>query len=124
MEGAVLKFLDTVIVKRGACKSCYSFIYRLPCTVDKTIIEFMTSFGKPLYPLKTVKLLKIFADDGFRIEGRVGQRIIKFYLPKSVKGTNIKNNERKIEFENNLADWISDRINILVLTEQQETTHD
>jgi len=108
------KFSEAVQTKTSGCAKCFSMIYTLPCILDKEVAKFLTSFGSPKYPLATVKLIRIDAADGFHIEGRIGTKTIKFVMPKKYEKVPIKTIEEKNRFEQCLANWMTQKLNITI----------
>lgn len=95
-----------------------ALLYKLPCRVDREIVGHFKAFGKPLYPLGSVKLLRIDSTDGYKIESKLGKNTIKFAIPKELESTDLNQNTRKLEFEAQLAQWISDTLDIPIITEE------
>jgi len=112
-----MKFSEVVKTERTSCKVCFSILYTLPCQVDRDIPGYLKGFGEPLYPLKSVKLLRIDGKDGYKIESKVGKNLIKFAIPKTLENSNLNENERKIEFEKCLADWMTNKLDITITVE-------
>ncbi len=115
----MLKFADIVKIKQSGCSKCLSLFYSLPCQIDRDIAGYFKGFGKPVYPLKSVSLLRIDANGGYHIEGRLNAKVIKFVMPKKFANTDLSKAVRKIEFENCLAQWISNKLNMPVVIEEQ-----
>lgn len=114
-----IKFYDIVKIIRTSCHTCLTFKYEIPCEIDKNIVDFMKSFGTPMYDINTVNLLKIKTEDNYIIEGRLKRTIIKFGIPNMLKNTNINSNYRKLEFEANLGSWLSDKFEIPIIMDEQ-----
>jgi hypothetical protein len=113
----MLKFSDIVKIKKSGCAKCLSLFYSLPCQIDRNITKYFTNFGKPVYPLKSVSLLRIDANGGYHIEGRLNAKVIKFVMPKKFNNTDLNKAVRKIEFESCLVKWISNKLNIQISME-------
>lgn len=112
----MIKFSEAVKTQRSGCSKCFSFIYTLPYRLEKEIQNYLTAFGKPLYPLKAVKLLRIDTPDGFHIEGKLGTKNIKFVIPKVMETANPDlAQQRKKEFERCLAEWLTAALDITVI---------
>lgn len=107
-------FNEVVKVKRTSCKKCLSLLYTIPCRVDKELATFLVDFGEPVYPLKTIKLLRIDSKDGYKIESKIGKNAVKFALPKNLEGEDLDKASRKIEFETRLTEWMSEKLDILI----------
>lgn len=116
----MLKFADIVKIKKSGCAKCLSLFYALPCQIDRDIAGYFKSFGKPVYPLKSVSFLRIDANGGYHIEGRLRAKVIKFVMPKKFEKTDLSKAIRKIEFENCLAQWLSNKLNTPIITSEQE----
>ena len=114
----MIKFIDAVKIKNSSCATCNSVIYQLPYKLDNSIAEYLSRFGKPMYPLKAVRLLRIDTDDGFHIEGKIGSKIIKFVMPRKFKEQ--KTIPKKKEFEICLAEWLSKVLDIPIIIAEQE----
>jgi len=114
----MLVFEDIVKIQRTACKKCLTFMYSLPCQVNAEIAKHLESFGKPIYPLKTVKLLRIDSKDGYKIDSKVGKNAIKFAIPKQLEGN--PNDWRKCEFETALISWLAETLNMPIMVAQQK----
>ncbi|KKL57927.1 hypothetical protein LCGC14_2230510 [marine sediment metagenome] len=108
----MIKFADLIKIKFSGCTRCFSILYALPCQIDRNIVGYFVSFGKPTYPLKIVNLLRIDADGGYHIEGRLNAKVIKFIMPKEFENSDLRKAARKIEFEEGLAKWMSDKLKI------------
>ena len=108
----MVKFIDTVKIKKSGCTKCFSIFYILPCTINIEIADYLISFGKPLYRLNATSLLRIDTKDNFHIEGKIGSKKIKLVMPKEYLNKDWDSLERKNEFEKCLAKWISDRLKI------------
>lgn len=108
------KFSEVVQTRTSGCSKCFSMIYTLPCMLDKEIAKFLVSFGSPKYPLDAVRLLRIDAADGFHIEGRLGTKTIKFVMPKKYEKVPIQTIAEKNRFEQCLADWMTNKLNIII----------
>lgn len=115
----MLIFKDIVKVQQTNCSKCLSFLYTLPCHINEDIAKYLASFGKPIYPLKIVKLLRIDSEDGCRIDAKLNKKGIKFSMPPKLKHED-EDNWRKIEFETHLAEWLANTLNIAVLTASQK----
>lgn len=115
----MLKFDEIVKVKRISCTKCLSLMYSLPCQLNREIVKHLEDFGKPLYPLKAVKLLRIDSKDGYKIDGKIGKNAIKFAIPKELENTDLSKIWRKIEFEACLGKWLSETLNMPVIMAQQ-----
>ena len=108
-----MKFDKLVSIKRSGCSKCFSLIYSVPCQIDKSIASaFEKEFGKPVYPIKAVKFLKIQTDDGFVIEGRVGAKILKFSIPKKHETSDFNKIKKKEAFDNCLITWLKKKLKI------------
>lgn len=114
-----IAFNEVVKIKKTTCMKCLSLLYTLPCKVDIDISEYLKGFGNPIYSLKTIKLLRIDTKDGYKIESKIGKNIIKFALPKILEGKDLDKESRKPEFEIQLADWISQKLDIFISAEQE-----
>lgn len=110
----MIKFADLIKTKTSGCAKCFAVTYALPCQLDKDIAGYLSSFGQPVYPMKSVSFLKIDTSDGFHIEGRMKSKVIKFTMPKKFEQSDINNIPRKIEFEKALSKWMSNKLNILI----------
>lgn len=108
----MIKFSDLVTTKTSGCSKCFSVLYTLPCQIDKKIATYFKSFGKPVYPLKSVNFLRIDSMDGFHIEARINAKVIKFVLPKKYEKHDIDKIARKNEFEKQLVEWLTDKLKI------------
>lgn len=95
-------------------------MYALPCQVNRDIVPHLKSFGNPLYPLKSVSLLRIDSSDGYKIEGKLRKNAIKFAIPKHLENTELSQIDRKNEFDKCLAAWISETVNIPVSIGENE----
>ena len=105
------KFSDVVQKRVGGCSKCSSIIYTLPCVISRDIEDYLVDFGKPVYPLNAVKLLRIdFL--GFHIEGRVGTKSIKFVMPKKYEKVPQQKIDKLVAFEKALADYITDTLHV------------
>lgn len=111
----MVKFSDIVQLRTGGCSKCFSIIYTLPCVLNVELAEYLESFGLPIYPLASVKLLRIDAPGGYHIEGRIGTKTIKFVLPKKFEKVAFDKISKKIEFESKLSDWMTDTLNIDII---------
>lgn len=111
----MVKFSEVVKVERTNCPTCVDLQYTLPCRIDKDIVNYMTSFGTPAYPLGSVRLLKIESTDGFRIEGKLEKNIIKFAMPKELDKTDLQKNSRRLEFDKKLAEWMTKKLDISIV---------
>lgn len=105
----MVKFSEIVKTERSGCKKCLTFIYTLPYQVDKNIVGYLKSFGNPLYPLKTVTLIRIDSKDEYHIESRLNKNVIKFLIPKKFDGKNLDKETRKLEFERCLVSWMENK---------------
>ena len=92
-------------------------MYSVPCQVDRNLASYMSSFGKPVYPLKSVSFIRIDSGNGYHIEARLNAKVIKFVMPKKFAKEDHSKASRKIEFENNLAAWMSDKLNMDIRSE-------
>ena len=110
----MVTFSEVVKVRRTACKKCLSLIYDLPCKVDEKITSFLKSFGDPVYPLSTIRLLKIHSKDGYKINGKLGRKSIKLDLPKKLEHKDLNKESRKPEFEFYLKEWMSEKLDITI----------
>lgn len=112
----MIKFSNLIVTKKSGCAKCFSIIYAIPCQLDKDIALYLeANFGKPIYPLKSITLLKIDTGDGFHIEGRLNSKIIKFTLPKKYEHADLTNLKRKNDFDEALAKWMSKKLNITIV---------
>lgn len=109
----MLKFSEIVKVEKTSCIRCMTFMYTLPCQVDKNIVNYLEAFGKPIYPIKTVMLIRIDSKDGYKIDSKIGKNAIKFAMPKELTGVS-DDKTRKGEFEKELIEWLSETLNIPV----------
>ena len=107
----MVKFSEVVKIKRVACKKCFTLIYTLPCQVDRDLPKYLSSFGKLVYPLKSVTLVKIDSDDGYTIQSKLKKNIIKFLIPKHLESKGVEKT-RKPEFEKNLVKWMQNKLDI------------
>lgn len=101
-----MKFKNLVKEYKSSCPKCLSFFYQLPCGIDEDIIKHLSCFGKPKFDLNKTKFLKIISGDNYIIEGRKDRLTIKISIPKHLGS---KNN-RKLEFEQAIAGWLSVKI--------------
>ena len=107
-----MKFSEVVKSKTGSCTKCFSMTYSLPCTIDIKLASFLQDFGQPVYSIEVTKLVKIDTSDGFHIEGRIGTKVIKFTMPKKFEKMAPDKATKRIEFEQKLSEWMSDKLNI------------
>lgn len=114
----MLEFDKIVNIRRTNCKKCLTFLYSLPCQVNKEIAKHLEAFGKPIYPLKTVKLLRIDSKDGYKIDSKIGKNAIKLAIPKQLEGS--PESWRKLEFEAALISWLSETLNMPIMVAQQK----
>lgn len=119
MERKMLVFEDIVKIQRTNCKKCLTFLYSLPCQVNKNIAKHLESFGKPIYPLKSVKLLRIDTKDGYKIDSKIGKNAIKFAIPKELEGK--ADTWRKAEFEVALISWLVETLDMPIVVQQKES---
>ena len=118
----MIKFADLITIKYSGCAKCFSIIYGLPCQLDRDVAAFLeASFGKPVYPLKSVRLLRIDAGDGYHIEGRLGAKVIKFVMPKKYENTDLSKVAKKREFDEALVEWMRNKLKIDIVYEEEET---
>jgi hypothetical protein len=110
----MVKFADVVTMKLGGCARCFSVTYSLPCLVDRSLADFLSWFGKPIYPLDSVRLIRINAPNGFHIESRINTKTIKLVMPKKYEKIPIDTIQEKKIFDQNVADWITQKLNIAV----------
>jgi hypothetical protein len=111
----MVKFNEVVQTRKSGCSRCFSIIYTIPCVLDKDLPDYMlVDFGKPKYPLDVVKLIRIDTKDGFHIEGRIGTKVVKFVMPKKYEKVDTNTIQKKIIFEADLAEWMSQKLNILI----------
>lgn len=110
----MVDFNDVVKTRKVSCKTCLSLWYTLPCRLDEDLITYLSNFGKPVYPIKTVKLLRINSKDGYKIDGKVGKNAIKFALPKHLEKKNLDKASRKLEFEKCLKEWMTNKLDITI----------
>ena len=108
------RFNEVVKSKSGSCAKCFSMTYSLPCLVDIKLPAYLNGFGLPVYSVEVTKLIHIESVDGFKIEARIGSKIVKFTMPKRYEKVDPSRNTRRIEFERGLAEWISDNLNIQI----------
>jgi hypothetical protein len=108
----MVKFADVVKTKTGGCPKCFSVTYSLPYNIDAELAEFLIGFGKPVYDLNAIKVLRINAANGFHIEGRLGAKQIKLVMPKKYEKRG--QIQERDEFERNLADWLTKKLDITV----------
>jgi hypothetical protein len=111
----MVQFSEVVKVERTSCTTCINLQYTLPCRIDKDIVSYMTGFGSPVYPLGSIRLLKIESTDGFRIEGKLEKNIIKFYMPKELDRADLQTIDRKIEFDKKLDEWMTKKLDISIV---------
>jgi len=108
-----MKFNDVVKITASSCSKKFIVVYNVPCIVDTNIsLYFVKMFGKPVYPLKSIKLLKIETSDSIHIESRIGSKIVKLTMPQKFKAHDLFNIKRKIEFEKCLINWLIDTLQI------------
>lgn len=107
-------FNDVVKTRKVSCKTCLSLWYILPCRLDEEVISYFSKFGEPVYPIKSVKLLRINSKDGYKIEGKIGKNAIKFALPKHLEKQNLNKVSRKLEFEQYLKEWMTNKLDIII----------
>lgn len=91
------------------CRDCISFLYVLPCALEKDIAPYMSSFGDSLYDLDTAGLYKVNSTDGCKIYGRIMKVNVIFSAPKDMP-----TEYRKMEFENNLIKWLEDKVGVTI----------
>lgn len=115
-EVAMIKFADLIKIKFSGCARCFSILYALPCQIDRDIAGHFKSFGEPTYPLKKISLLRIDAGSGYHIEGRLNAKVIKFIMPKKFENSDLRKAARKIEFEESLARWMSNKLKIDIVS--------
>ncbi len=109
-------FSKIVKIRAKGCKKCFSIFYVLPCNLNPNIAKYLKkSFGSPLYNINIVKLLRINTSDGFRIEGVIGEKKIKFSMSKNYEKLHPNNIPKRKEFEESLAEWMSDTLKINVV---------
>ena len=111
----MVKFSEVVKIERTRCTTCVDLQYTLPCRIDKDLVNYMTDFGTPVYPLGSVRLLKIESPDGFRIEGKLEKNIVKFSMPKELDVADLQTIDRKIEFDKKLAEWMTTKLDISIV---------
>jgi hypothetical protein len=111
----VIKLTDLVKIKESGCAKCLSLFYSLPCQLDEDIADYLKSFGKPVYPLRSISLLRIDSNAGYHIEGRIKAKIIKFVMPKKFTNTDLSKVPRKAEFEKCLAKWMSNKLKMTIV---------
>ena len=109
-----IKFTDIVKSHIKKCDQCFQFVYFIPVDIDKTLVNFLTSFGEPVYNLDVLSLLQIETQDEYKIKGRLTNNYIYFSLPKKFKGTDLSAT-RKEEFEKCIAQWIESRLPISII---------
>lgn len=114
----MIKFTDLIKTKFSGCSKCFSILYALPCQVDKDIVGYLKSFGIPTYSLDKISLLRIEAGSGYSIESRLNAKVIKFVMPKKFKNSDLNKAVRKIEFEESLAKWMSNKLKIDITTSE------
>ena len=108
-----MKLLEVVNLQTSGCKKCFTATYTLPCEIDNSLASFFLVFGKPVYNINVVKLLKIVRDDGLKIEGKIGTKQIKLNFLKN-KIDNIHKSPLKIQFEKCLSEWLSKTLKIKI----------
>ena len=89
-------------------------VYALPCGIDIKLAAYLNGFGLPVYSVEMTKLIHIESNDGFKIEGKVGGKTIKFVMPKRLEKVDPAKNTRRIEFEQALCDWMTDTLQIQI----------
>jgi len=119
----MIKFADLVKTKKSGCAKCFSILYALPCQVDRDLVDYLKSFGKPVYPLKSVSFIRIDSGGGYHIEAKLNAKVIKFVMPKKFEKSDLSKVARKIEFETSLAKWMSNKLQISIVTAEQEKSN-
>jgi len=109
-----IKFTDIIKVTRKACGKYITFVYSVPCELDKSIANLMSNFGKPKFDLNTIKFLHIESTDDYIIKGRLNKTSISITIAKKSKNIGTLNT-RKTEFENNIIKWIENRLGISII---------
>lgn len=87
----------------------------MPCYIDKDIVNYLISFGLPIYDLEISNLLKIQSKDNHTIEAKLNKIYIKFGMPKEFEYTNWDETTRKLEFETSIITWIENKLQISVI---------
>lgn|SRR5574337_428322 len=105
-------FKDIVSIKQSfCCDKCSSFEYDLPCRVNSSLVEGMAlSFeiqntSDILKLFKANMMIKIEKDEDTKIETTANTRWLKLCVPKN-------DTKWKDIIEKNLAQWISDTLEI------------
>jgi len=78
-------------------------------------VDYFVDFGKPKYPLKSLKLLRIDSKDGYKIESKLGKNVIKFAIPKHLENSNLDADSRKKQFEEALIAWMTNKLDIEIV---------
>lgn len=111
----MIKFSEAVTIEEVSCRNCISFIYTLPCHLDETIVNYMMDIGNLVYPLGSIRLLKIRSNDGLVIEGKLNKNLLRLEIPKHLSSEN--KISRKSEFDIRLTNWIIDKLGINITLE-------
>ena len=108
-----IKFTDIIRITKKTCGKTITIIYSIPCELDKSVVGFISNFGKPKFDLNTIKFLHIDSTDGFSIKGKLNKTSINFSVPKESKNIGMFG-ARKAELENNIAKWLEHRLGISI----------
>ena len=109
-----VNFKEIIKITKKTCGKNITHIYSLPTELDKSIVPFLSNFGKPKFDLNTIKFLHIESKDDFMIKGRLNRVGINLTIAKSSRNIKLLGN-KKIEFENNLSKWIENKLGISVI---------
>lgn len=110
-----IKYGSIVKMRKKACKTCFTLVYNVPCEVDASLANYLTSLGTPKYDLNTVKLFRIKTADNYALKTRLKSTVINLSLPKELQNTNIENNTKKLEFEEGLIKWLESKLQIKIV---------
>jgi hypothetical protein len=101
-----MRLIEVAKMKVSGCKKCFSITYTLPCNIEKSLADYLISFGPIKYKLDVVKLLRIEQDETF-IEAKIGTKTIKLGMPKERSKLVITKVPEKIKFEKALCEWLT-----------------
>lgn len=101
------EFSELVDVKKiAACKTCETYVYKLPCKITKSIEDYLLPLGSLQYSLDHVKIVVIDNSDILINQARIGNNTIKIKFKN-----NRASPELKMLFDIQLGAFLEDELN-------------